>query len=373
MRIAFDTKDIKAALSMVGKAIPSRPSLPILGCVVIRADGDAATILGSNTDITMQVECRADMGSDGVFVLPFEPLAAFVGAAKAGTVVIEDDGTVKSGRSRIKLALDDVELYPFSASGIPAMASIPCAPVREAVSFCASSVEDSEVKYHIAGVRIMHDDHGETHFWGTDGRSVHHVRMAEIHGMEAATIPLAACGVIGSILDGQDDAEMALTERSWAVRAAGVTAWGKVIDGGYPDMDRATGQFAQWDDVAGAPVSDLCDALAMAAIGTERSAEKSRSVIVKAVAGGDALTMRGHKGAAGVTTAGRAEMDVETIADIGVIINADKLRKAAQGLGGHILIQNCDNRAIRITGDIVGEAEAIIMAAIATTGELADV
>lgn len=259
--------------------------------------------------------------------------------------------------------------YPATKPPVPASAEIDPKAVGSAVRFCAASVEDSEVRYHIAGAHMSSED-GMTHAWGTDGKSVHHVALPEISGIGAATIPVAACAVVVAMLDGADTAQMGLGEKGWHIVTPGVTAWGKVIDGGYPDMQRVLKQFKEWADmVPQVRASDLVEAVDMASIGADRDSTRARNVVVKV---NDGVTIRGHKGASGVMSAGRATLDCDAVQGFGAILNGDKLRAAANGLGGMLTITHSDSKAIRIISADMADAESIIMAMPAMQQELAD-
>ena len=135
-------------------------------------------------------------------------------------------------------------------------------------------------------------------------------------------------------------------------------------------MQSVLKQFKAWSDmVPQVRVSDLVEAVDMASIGADRDSTRARNVVVKA---GDGITIRGHKGTSGVMSAGRATLDCAAVPGFGAILNGDKMRAAANGLGGMLTITQSDSKAIRIIGADMPDAEAIIMAMPAMQQELAD-
>lgn len=372
MKLTIETKVAQAAVKSLAKVVPAKPSLVIMGHLHIDADDGVAVLTGSDLDMTMRISVSADGMTDAAWCLPFAPLSEFVGKAKGGEITVEvADGiaTLSSARNRVKLSTMPGAGYPATNPPVPAAAEIDPKAVGAAVRFCAASVEDSEVRYHIAGAHLA-TLNGTTHAWGTDGKSVHHVAMPEIPGIGAATIPVAACAVVVAMLDGADTAQMGLGENGWHIVTPGVTAWGKVIDGGYPDMQSVLKQFKDWSDmVPQVRASDLVEAVDMASIGADRDSTRARNVVVKA---GDGITIRGHKGTSGVMSAGRATLDCAAVPGFGAILNGDKMRAAANGLGGMLTITQSDSKAIRIIGADMPDAEAIIMAMPAMQQELAD-
>lgn len=374
MKIIIEARDAQAAVKAVAKVIPQKATIPVLSHVLVAVADGIATLTGSNTDVTIETDMRADTVDTGSICLPFGPLSEFIGKAKAGQVTIsvdKDMATVSSGRNRIKLATMPGADFPIYKAMAKAACEIDPKGFHDAIRFCKGSVEDSEVRYTIAGVHVCHGG-GDTHFWGTDGKSAHHVVLPLIDALEPGTIPLDACTVIMGAIDGADSARVGLTEKGWYVEAGSARAWGKVIDGKFPEMDRVMAQFSDWAPITKDPIpaGDISDAINMASIGSDRDSQKARNIIVKAANG--KITMRGHKGQAGVIDAGRAEIEAETVAVFGAILNGERLRGALANMDGNIDIASSGNKAIRIRQHGKDDTEAVIMTMPAMASELAD-
>ena len=368
-----ETKAAQAAVKALMQVVPSKATIPIMGHIMISPVDDALEMTASDMDTTMRITVRCNDHMPEAVCLPAGPFAEFVGKAKGGEIAIAIDGNaanVSSGRNRIKLATMPAADYPMMKPPVAPVADIDPAAVASALKFCAASVEDSEVRYHIAGVHLVPGD-GATDAWGTDGKSVHHWRLPEISGIEAATIPSAAVDVIVSALAGVDSARMGLSERGWALDAPGMSVWGKVIDGGYPDVRRAVSQLGEWlGAVPEVRATDLIDGINGASIGADKDSAKARNMVVKI--GGDGISLRGHKGVSGVMSAGRAFVDCAPTGEFGAILNGDKIRAAASA-GDMLTIQSAsESRAVRISSSGNDHAEAVIMAMPAMASELAD-
>ena len=369
----IDTKAAQAAVKALMQVVPSKVTIPIMGHIMVAPADDAIEMTASDMDTTMRITVRCEDPMQDAVCLPAGPFSEFVGKAKGGEISIAMEGaaaTVSSGRNRIKLATMPGADYPMMKPPVDLASDIDPAAVAEALKFCAASVADSEVRYHIAGVHLAPGE-GATDAWGTDGKSVHHWRLQEITGIEAATIPQAAAAVIVSALTGADSARMGLSERGWAIDAPGLAVWGKVIDGGYPDVRRAVSQFGEWlDAVPEVRASDLVDGINGAAIGADKDSAKARNMVVKI--SDDGISLRGHKGVSGVMSAGRAFVDCATTGEFGAILNGDKIRAAASA-GDMLTIQSATgSRAIRISSPGNDCAESVIMAMPAMASELAD-
>lgn len=369
----IETKAAQSAVKALVQVAPSKVTIPIVGHIMIAPVEGAVEMTASDMDTTMRVTVRCENPMPDAVCLPAGPFAEFVGKAKGSEITIAVAGnaaTVSSGRNRIKLATMPAADYPMIKPPVAPAADIDPAAVAAALKFCAASVEDSEVRYHIAGVHLAPGD-GETDAWGTDGKSVHHWRLPEIGGIDAATIPSAAVSVIVSALAGADSARMGLSDRGWTLDAPGLSVWGKVIDGGYPDVRRAVSQFGEWLGVVSeVRAADLIEGVNGAAIGADKDSAKARNMVVKI--GGDGISLRGHKGVSGVMSAGRAFVDCATDGEFGAILNGDKIRAAASA-GDMLTIQSAsESRAVRISSPGNDRAEAVIMAMTAMASELSD-
>ena len=369
----IETKAAQAAVKALMQVVPSKVTIPIMGHIMIAPVEGALEMTASDMDTTMRVTVRCENPMPDAVCVPAGPFAEFVGKAKGGEIAIAIAGnaaTVSNGRNRIKLSTMPAADYPMTKPPVAPAADIDPAAVAAALKFCAASVEDSEVRYHIAGVHLAPGD-GFADAWGTDGKSVHRWRLAEIVGIEAATIPQAAVSVIVSALTGADSASIGLSDRGWAVDAPGLSVWGKVIDGGYPDVQRAVSQFGEWlDAVPEVRAADLIEGINGAAIGADKDSAKARNMIIKI--GNDGISLRGHKGVSGVMSAGRALVDCATKGEFGAILNGDKIRAAASA-GDMLSIQAAsENRAVRIYSPGNDRAEAVIMAMPAMASELTD-
>ena len=369
----IETKAALAAVKALMQVVPSKMTIPVMSHIMISPADDALEMTASDMDMAMRITVRCKDPMPDAVCLPAGPFSEFVGKAKGGEIIIAMEGaaaTVSSGRNRIKLATMPGADYPMVKPPVAPSADIDPSAVAAALKFCAASVEDSGVRYHIAGVHLAPGE-GVTDAWGTDGKSVHRWRLPEIDGIEAATIPQAAVAVIVSALTGADSARMGLSERGWALDAPGLSVWGKVIDGGYPDVQRAVAQFGEWlDAVPEVRSADLVDGINGASIGADKDSAKARNMVVKI--GGDGISLRGHKGVSGVMAAGRAFVDCTTGGEFGAILNGDKIRAAASA-GDMLTIQAADaSRAVRITSPGNDCAEAVIMAMPAMASELVD-
>lgn len=345
MIFTADRKELIAAIAIAGRVIPKKTPWPILQNLKIVTNAERVTLIGSDGDMTFEVDVPADVETEGVACLPFDPLAKFLGAARTESVKISVDdlsAKVQAGRNRVGLSVANVRDYPNYTPPDGDMPEIDGPSFCRAIRFCLAATEDSETRYHIAGTNISERD-GDVHVWGTDGHSAHHAIIADLPGIGGgATLPIAAANVALSVADKRETIRFMISDRGWHMARDGMRVWGKVVDGTFPDMDRVTSQFDGWEEVVTATRDDLSGAISVATVGAEQDSDKSRNVVIHARAG-HPVAIKGFKASTGVTQAGYAEIEIDAKSDFAAPISAKYLGAAIAGMDDdEVSIFGCD-------------------------------
>lgn len=71
--------NFKRALDMVGRAVASRPSLPVLAHVLIDAEDSAITLAGTDLEVHVRAKVSGQIAGTGAYTVPFRLLNDFVG------------------------------------------------------------------------------------------------------------------------------------------------------------------------------------------------------------------------------------------------------------------------------------------------------
>lgn len=355
MIFTTDRKELIAAIAIAGRVVPKKTPWPILQNLKIVTNAERVTLIGSDGDMTFEVDVPADVETEGVACLPFDPLAKFLGAARTESVKISADdlsAKVQAGRNRVGLSVANVRDYPNYTPPDGDMPELDALSFCQALRFCLAATEDSEARYYLAGVNMSEREDG-VHAWGTDGKSAH---KAIIHGATeiggGATLPIAAANVALSVADKRDVIRFMIGGKGWHLARDGMRIWGKVIDGSYPDMDRVIGQFENWQEILTIPRDELSDAISIATVGAEQDSDKSRNVVLHARIG-KPMAIKGFKASIGVTQAGYAEVETEAKSEFASPVSAKLLTAAIAGMDGDgISIFGCNEEgrpAIKVT------------------------
>lgn len=234
-KLTVERGHLVAALGTVIKAVETRNTYPILANVFLAADDGFLTLRGTDLDIEITTRIPAT-GTMAATTLPARKLNDIARKFDAGAeITLEQDGeivTVKSGRSRFKLAtlgadaFPDLKSWAFTAS-FSADLSVMFAPVSFAIS-------NEETRYYLNGV-FLHSTGEETRAVATDGHRMARVTVPTLGEMPAVIIPKKTVGLLpsGVVSVELSDTKIRLTQGE-------TTILSKLIEGTFPDYDRVT-------------------------------------------------------------------------------------------------------------------------------------
>ena len=254
MKVSIERAVLVKAVAQAQSVVERRNTIPILGNVLIEAEG--AEVIFRATDLDTEVVDRAPAqveraGATTVSAVMLNEIArklpdgALVGLTLDGAA---GRLTVEAGRSTFSLATLPREDFPVMASSeYAANFSAPAAVLKRLFDKSQFAVSNEETRYYLNGV-YMHVAEGE------DGRVLRCVatdghRLARIDGplpegasdMPGVIVPRKTVAELLKLL-GQagDDDPIAVSVSETKVRFATptVTLTSKVIDGTFPDYAR---------------------------------------------------------------------------------------------------------------------------------------
>ncbi|MCL2200153.1 MAG: DNA polymerase III subunit beta [Defluviitaleaceae bacterium] len=117
MIITCDRNKLQDALALVGRAVSTRTTSPILECVLLTATADGLTLVGNDKEICIQTATiEAQVEQQGAIALDAKLFTDIVRKITGSSIVIEVDdkfnAICKSGRSRLKMSGQPAEEFP---------------------------------------------------------------------------------------------------------------------------------------------------------------------------------------------------------------------------------------------------------------------
>ncbi|GIH95410.1 DNA polymerase III subunit beta [Planobispora siamensis] len=115
MKFIADQQSLSAAAAWVAKALPNRPTAPILGAMKVTVRPDAVTLAAFDYDVSLTTTVEVMTGDSGTFAVPGGPLREMLASLPHGQVQVDVDtarATLRCGGAVFTLPLMPVEDYP---------------------------------------------------------------------------------------------------------------------------------------------------------------------------------------------------------------------------------------------------------------------
>ena len=240
------------AMSRAQSVVERRNTIPILGNVLIEAEGEQVAFRATDLDIEVVDRTRAMVVRHGASTVPAHMLHEIVRKLPDGAMVeLTDDGLagrleVRAGRSHFSLATLPREDFPVMASAEYDCNFAASAPVlRRLFDKAKFAISTEETRYYLNGVYM----HAATGLDGpvlrcvaTDGHRLARIDAALPEGaadLPGVIVPRKTVNELRKLLD-DDEAQIAVSVSATKVRFATpeVTLTSKVIDGTFPDYAR---------------------------------------------------------------------------------------------------------------------------------------
>lgn len=245
MRFSCSGDDLGKALRVACSAVPGRPTNAALSCVRLDAREDKLAITATNMDVQVTARLEATVDEAGSSLVNANVLR---GLARPGPAEFKTDGTdliFKGDLSSARLQTIPVEDFPTLVS------EGDFKPIKSALTDildCVKFSADDETRYFLRGVCIA-----PSHCVAIDG---HRMVAIEGGGGDNQIIPKEAAAILSTI----PDAKILLSEFMWKAKADRITAYGKLVDGVFPDWkqlipDLTPTMEIEADDLAEAAVA----------------------------------------------------------------------------------------------------------------------
>ncbi|MCW6035382.1 DNA polymerase III subunit beta [Spirulina subsalsa FACHB-351] len=199
MKLVCSQSDLNTNLSLVSRAVPSRPTHPVLGNVLLIADEDTqkVSLRGFDLSLGIQTSFPAEVSEGGIITLPAKTLGDIVSKLPEGEITLaqveetEDEGentiiTLTSTFGSYKLRSMDPEEFP----DLPIVEdgesiSLPVQALSEGLRSTIFAASTEETKQVLTGVHVtLGNDAIE--FAATDGHRLAVVETPNESGSETA-------------------------------------------------------------------------------------------------------------------------------------------------------------------------------------------
>lgn len=176
MKLICTQSDLNANLSLVSRAVPSRPSHPVLANVLLNADEETQQVRLTGFDLSLGVQTsfNAQVEEGGTLTLPAKLLADIVSRLPEGEITLEDDAdsfvatlTCASGRYQVRgLGAEDYPELPTVEEGDAT--TLPVEHLVAGLRGALFATSSDETKQVLTGVHVAVEA-DSMEFAATDG------------------------------------------------------------------------------------------------------------------------------------------------------------------------------------------------------------
>lgn len=247
IHFAIERRALLPALAVANRAVEKKPTVPILGNVLIQCENGHLTVSGTNLDV--EVKARAVQGGISdfpAFTVSSGLLHSAVSKLPDGCEIeFEGDDAViniRAGRSKLQVPVLPASDFPeIPGNNFPHAFNLPANDLSRALSNVGFAVSTEESRYYLNGI-FMHGDEGKLNFVATDGHQFAYLKIQApdgCDGMPGVIIPRGILNLLSHCTKAGGDTVISLSDRK--IRFAfqdGVTVTSKLVDGTYPDYQR---------------------------------------------------------------------------------------------------------------------------------------
>ena len=249
MKVTVEQSALLKALGHVHRVVERRNTIPILGNVLLRAEGRELALKATDLDLDIVELIGAEVFQPGTTTVPAHVLYDIVRKLADGAQVsLEQDGQagqviLRSGRSRFSLQTLPETDFPDLAPGEMSHGfDIQAADLRRLIEKTQFAISTEETRYYLNGI-YLHVADGEggakLRAVATDG---HRLALAEIPapagsaGMPSVIVPRKTVSEIQKLVtEGDPAVHVALSGVKVRVAIGAVVLTSKLIDGTFPD------------------------------------------------------------------------------------------------------------------------------------------
>ena len=252
MKLIVERAALLKGLSHVQSVVERRTTIPILSNVLLSAEAGRLSLSATDMDLEIIERVPGQIEREGRTTAPAHMLYDIVRKLREGAQVeIEARGernamVLRSGRSTFTLQCLPPEDYPLMASGeLSHNFALPAGELRTLIDRTRFAISTEETRYYLNGIYLhatKNDEVPVIRAVATDGHRLARVEMV---------LPEGAAGIPGVIIprktvielrklveEGEDEAQIALSETKIRFIVGEATLTSKLIDGTFPDYDR---------------------------------------------------------------------------------------------------------------------------------------
>ena len=256
MKVTVERAQLLKSLGPVHRVVERRNTIPILGNVLLKAEGPQLSLKATDLDLEVTETLPAETATAGSTTVPAHMLHDIVRKLPDGSqVVLEATGeravmTVRAGRSRFTLqTLPESDFPDLAAGEMTHSFQLPAADVKRLIDRTQFAISTEETRYYLNGIYLHSAGSAKNatlRAVATDGHRLAQMDLAlpaGAGGMPGVIVPRKTVGEVQRLIEDDEAAvQVELSQGKIRLTIGNVVLTSKLIDGTFPDYGRVIPQ-----------------------------------------------------------------------------------------------------------------------------------
>lgn len=250
MKFQINRFDFSELVSKIQNIVPAKPSIPILGTVLIEASHDQITLSATDLTVSIRVHGSAKISEEGSIALPARRLFQLVRELTNPEVEIEtisaEVAIVHAGSSHFRIqGMNKAEFPTFSDLSQGIEISYKSEQLKEMLVRTSFAAARDDSRPALNGIYLQKSGMVTT-FVGTDGKRLARNRMEIASGSNESgsyILPIKAVEEMVKLLDEKNlTIKLTFMNDRVALEVGSTLLIAKLLSGQYPDVSRVIPQ-----------------------------------------------------------------------------------------------------------------------------------
>jgi DNA polymerase-3 subunit beta len=245
MELTIDAKDLANVLALPNRAVPSRPSNPVLANLLLKAEGDTLAVTGSDLGaVTITAKASASIAVEGDVLLPAKLLTDMVGRMEGNLALNWDpetsQATINTLGGKYSLSGQPGEDYPLIERAEGQQLTMEASTLARALEATLVTASDDETKQILCGIHLQPAADG-LEVASTDGHrlSVFPVAQEGVEAFTPVTLPSKGLEALGKHLAKAEGMVTITLDNTIATFDLGDLVFTtRLLEGQYPEYRR---------------------------------------------------------------------------------------------------------------------------------------
>ena len=246
MNLIINRDQFLPALASICGVVDSRPSLAILGNLLVRNSGKKLTLTATDMEVELSVSVSGEFGSPGDITVPARKMLDICRAlpedAEINLSVENERVNLTSGRSRFSLLSLPAQEFPLVEPGETDIRfTLPQRLFKSLLDRTAFAMAKQDVRYYLNGV-LLETQQNNLRAVATDGHRLALCDVAVVIPTEEKKqliVPRKGVQELMRLLgDSDDEMEIVMSKNHVRIALDKLVFTSKLVDGKYPDYNR---------------------------------------------------------------------------------------------------------------------------------------